>query len=178
MGRLSSISRPGAAPFAAASDVGTAALVSRYRLASGVRRDPAFARRLPAGLMPWQRAGPGTTDPLTRCINRASTGKGVAQPCRTISLRAPATVALRENVWRSRIPFRPENVGPCCCRWRKSGSGWRTSSTWTAARPCCGRSRASSRPCSSNSRFSPRTTTSKNKPPQMTAGPRPGTEWR
>src|SRR5215475_2473951 len=87
-----------------------------------------------------------------------------------MSLRAPATVALRENVWRSRIPFRPENVGPSCCRWRKSGSGWRTS-TRTAARPCCGQSRASSRPCSSNSRFSPRTTTSKNKPPQMTAAP-------
>src|SRR5262249_57546726 len=71
MGRLSSISRPGAAPFAAASDVGTAALVSRYRLASGVRRDPAFARRLPAGLMPWQRAAPATTDALPSCINRA-----------------------------------------------------------------------------------------------------------
>src|SRR5262245_34322097 len=131
---------------------------------------------LPAGLMPSQgadhaqrMAGAGTTDLLIRRIYRASTGKGVAQPCRTMSLRAPATVALRENVWRSRIPFRPGNAGPSCCRWRKSGSGWRTS-TRTPARPCCGRSRASSRPCSSNSRFSPRTTTSTNKPPRSGHG--------
>ena len=38
-----------------------------------------------------------------------------------MSLRAPATVALRENVWRSRIPFRPENAGPC---WLQMAQVW------------------------------------------------------
>src|SRR6516164_1265787 len=103
----------------------------------------------------WRALAPQTS---AKALYRASTGKGVAQLCRTMSLRARAIVALRENVWRSRIPFRPENVGPSYCRWRKSGSAWRTS-TRTTPRPCCGGSRGSSRSCSSNSRFSPRTTT-------------------
>src|SRR5215471_336215 len=84
---------------------------------------PEGTRGLPAGLMPWQgadhaqrMAGARTTDLLIRRIYRASTGRGVAQRCRKMSLRARAIVALRENVWRSPIPFRPENAGLCCCR--------------------------------------------------------------
>jgi hypothetical protein len=47
-----------AAPVAAAADVGTAARVSRF-LASGLPEGtPRLPAGLPAGLMPWQRAGP------------------------------------------------------------------------------------------------------------------------
>jgi len=38
-----------------------------------------------------------------------------------MSLRAHAIVALRENVWRSPIPFRPENAGPC---WLQMAQVW------------------------------------------------------
>src|SRR6266536_18673 len=68
-----------------------------FALASSI---PEGTTGLPAGLMPWQAAdhakrmaGPGTTDLLIRRIYRASTGKGVAQRCRKMSLRARAIAA-------------------------------------------------------------------------------------
>src|SRR5262249_7685343 len=66
---------------------------------------PAGNHALPAGLMRWQAA---YIMPNDKRMLGASTGKGVAQLCRTMSLRARAIVALRENVWRSRIRFRLE----------------------------------------------------------------------
>src|SRR5262249_31692343 len=77
----------GAAPVAAAAGVGTAALVSRFRLASAIPQGtPRLPAGLPAGLMPWQRAGSRRDEPCDKPHLRASTGKGVAQLCRTMSL--------------------------------------------------------------------------------------------
>ena len=84
---------------------------------------------------------------------------------------------MHNSAWQWRAPFRTRKRASARCRWRRSGSAWRTSRTEAPIsqkdrrhHPATDKSNRSFN--NNSSRFNPRTTTRRNKPPPSPRGGR------